>query len=354
MTTEERVAALARFGYSPDESRFLTLAALHSGYFLRRQFLSFVGSTKGWKDDAFIDKLEANRHCQGTVFRHNRVVYRLCAKPFYAALGEEDNRNRRERQPSTIKNKLMGLDFVLAHPQHDYLATEPEKLAYFCGTLDLADQVLPTRWYTSRQGRGATAKHFVEKFPLFLAVPSGGTDAVVHFTYVDEGAQSTDGFYTYLCQYRRLLAALPDFRIVYITQRGGLLQQARREFELMWPSRGGRQIPLDPERKQLLAYFAAREQYEARDFSQFDTQRLIRYREEKRQFAGERYETLYTAWKTTREVGDIASRPPEKESPNVRGELFAAYVLPHNYDLFGTLTTSPRMRERAAPDRTQS
>ena len=131
MITPERIATLQTFGYDRDEARFLCIAALQSGYFLRRQFLSFIGGTKGWKDVALIKKLRANRHCQITVYRHNRMVYHLSAKPLYIALGEPDNRNRREHQPSTIKNKLMGLDFVLEHPAHHYLATEREKLDYF-------------------------------------------------------------------------------------------------------------------------------------------------------------------------------------------------------------------------------
>ncbi|MDQ6706561.1 MAG: hypothetical protein M3Z85_11365, partial [Acidobacteriota bacterium] len=116
MTTAERIAALHGFGYDRDEARFLSISALHSGYFLRRQFLFFVGGTKGWKDVVLLNKLKANIHCRVTAYRHNRMVYHLSAKPLYDALGEKDNRNRRERQPSTIKNKLMGLDFVLAHP----------------------------------------------------------------------------------------------------------------------------------------------------------------------------------------------------------------------------------------------
>src|SRR5262245_3472010 len=104
MTLEERIAALQRFGYNAEEGRFLVIAALHSGYFLRRQHLAFVGGTKGWKDVLLIEKLKANRHCRVTVCRHNRMIYHLSAKPFYAALGEQDNRNRREHQPSTIKN----------------------------------------------------------------------------------------------------------------------------------------------------------------------------------------------------------------------------------------------------------
>jgi len=64
-------------------------------------------------------------------------TYHVGAKPFFTAIGEEDNRNRRWRQPYPVKIKLMGLDFVFAHRQHHYLATEAEKLDYFAGTLGL-------------------------------------------------------------------------------------------------------------------------------------------------------------------------------------------------------------------------
>src|SRR6266849_6541629 len=156
LTNEERIAALRKFGYDAQEAQFLCMAALHSGYFLRRQFLAFMRRSRGWRDSVLIDKLKANPHCRTTMYRENRMVYHLAAKPLYDALGEKDNRNRRERQPSTIKNKIMGIDFVLDHPQHRYLATEREKLDYFVGTRNIAHENLPTRWYQSPRGHGAT------------------------------------------------------------------------------------------------------------------------------------------------------------------------------------------------------
>src|SRR5262249_40719791 len=142
-----------------------------------------------------------------------------------------------------IKRKLMGLDFVLAHPAYQYLATEREKLTYFTATWGISSEDLPTRWYESPQGRLATAKYFVDKYPLFLATPdpviNPGTTAptlpqakpVVHFSYVDEGAQGTGGFATYLHQYSRLLTALPEFRIIYIAQDSRFFDSARRIFQ---------------------------------------------------------------------------------------------------------------------------
>ena len=45
MTTgDERIARLEELGYTEREAAFLVLAALHSGYFLRRQYQEFLGT----------------------------------------------------------------------------------------------------------------------------------------------------------------------------------------------------------------------------------------------------------------------------------------------------------------------
>src|SRR2546425_1265887 len=100
MTNDDRIKALELFGYDHEEARFLVLVALHSGYFVRRQYLAFVNCSKGSRDDALIKKLTHRGHGEVSVFRHNRMVYHLGAKPLYDTVGERDNRNRRERQPA--------------------------------------------------------------------------------------------------------------------------------------------------------------------------------------------------------------------------------------------------------------
>jgi hypothetical protein len=354
MTTQERIGALRRFGYERDEARFLGIAALHSGYFLRRQFLAFIGGTKGWKDVTLITKLKANRHCRVNVYRHNRMIYHLSAKPLYDALGEKDNRNRRERQPSTIKNKLMGLDFVLEHPNRQYLATEREKLDYFVGTLKIAEAELPTRWYESPRGRGAAGKHFVDKYPMFLSVPRDGTAPVVHFCYVDEGALTPDGFGTYLDQYDRLLAALPDFRVIYIAEPSGLFDGAGRVFEKFSGAGARPGKGINPATRQLLDYFEARREYEARDFSRFDTARLIRFREQKRQFAGQPYESLFGHWQAGGKAAVLGVLEPNSDPNQAPSERFSTYVLNHDYRLFGTLASGLHERGNDSGVQTQT
>jgi hypothetical protein len=131
MTHQERIEALQEFGYNERESAFLVLAALHSGYFVRRQYNQFVNCGHGTTAIQLVQRTSANRHSRMAVFPRNTGVYHLCSRPFYQALGDPNNRNRRRRSLPAIKVKLMALDFVLAHPDLDYLATEREKVEHF-------------------------------------------------------------------------------------------------------------------------------------------------------------------------------------------------------------------------------
>ena len=47
MTNSDRINVLEQLGYSEREAAFLNLAALHGGYFLRRQYCEFLGKEVG-------------------------------------------------------------------------------------------------------------------------------------------------------------------------------------------------------------------------------------------------------------------------------------------------------------------
>ena len=208
LTNQERTQALQRLGYTERESAFLLVAALHGGYFLRRQYCQFLDRAVGGTAASLIEKILGKDHASVITFGGNIHVYHLAARPFYAALGQEDNRNRRLRQPETIKDKLLGLDFVLAHRDQEYLATEQEKLDYFVGVMGLGKAVLPGKRYI---GSGKTTERFfVEKFPIFLSGPAQpASSPVVSFCFVDGGAASVSGFRTFLQQYSGLCDAPP-------------------------------------------------------------------------------------------------------------------------------------------------
>jgi len=131
MTIDSQIDAIQGIGYARSEARFLRLVALHSGYFVRRQVLIALGCRPGKRAQGFIEELIFRGHACREIYRKNRHIFRVQSKVIYEALGQDDNCNRREHQPSTIRLRLMTLDYVLEHPENQYLETQQEKLSYF-------------------------------------------------------------------------------------------------------------------------------------------------------------------------------------------------------------------------------
>jgi len=220
MTTgDERIARLEELGYTEREAAFLVLAALHSGYFLRRQYREFLGMSPGHADATLAEKVVAKGHAQAFSSLGKTLVYHLCTRPFYNAIDEPDNRHRRARPPFAVKVKLMALDYVLAEPGRSFLATEEEKVAFFAGKLGVPNEKLPAKVYRSRTSGSTTRRYFVDKFPISVDGVPGRDRAVVSFCYVDEGVIATPSLETYLREYADLFRSLGSVRVVYVTTR---------------------------------------------------------------------------------------------------------------------------------------
>src|SRR5260370_39484030 len=301
MTTFDRVRALTRFGYSEQEAGFLSLAALHGGYFLRRQSTEFLGQQDGGHVTVVIETALDRKHAHASTYGHKIQVYHLSARPFYAALGQVDNRNRRRRQLPTIKNKIMGLDFVLAHREFSYLATEQEKLAFFTGTLQIPASNLPFKLYHGAQSGAATARYFVDKYPMFLSEePVLGRAPVVTFCFVDEGQATLSHFETFLAEYRPLVASLSEFSLIYVAATVALFKAAQKTFDrFVGAGHAGKNgTVFDPALRRLQEHFEARRLYEAKRFAEFDRVKLIRLRNELPEFSGKEMNALYELSKT--------------------------------------------------------
>lgn len=336
MTHQERIANLKMLGYTEREAEFLCLAALHSGYFLRRQFLFFIGKSRGQLDSNFIDKIVAKEHAKSFAFRGDRLVHRIASKLVYTALGEPHNRNRRRHEIFTIKNRLMSLDFVLQNPSHRFLPTESEKTSFFCEELKVAENHLPVKRYRSQEHGTTTDRYFVDKFPIFTAFGENGDGSVPHFCYIDEGQHSTSRFEQHLQEYRPLLAQLPQFRIVYVASSPDQFKQSRSVFERLIVNRSI--APLDPLVTRTVAYFHDRDAYERKDFKRFTQQKLIQFREDRAAFSDLDHERLFNLWKSSGDESVIAELCPTSTSkPNGNLGEFGTYLLKFNYELFGTL-----------------
>ena len=117
MTAElDRCHALEMLGYTARQAQFLVRVALHGGYFLRRQYVAFTGTRHGQATVRFLARCVAREHVRVLPYGRDGHVFHLSARPLYAAIGEEDNRNRRPAEWDAVLRKLMTLDFVLAHP----------------------------------------------------------------------------------------------------------------------------------------------------------------------------------------------------------------------------------------------
>ena len=167
-----RAQSLAPLGWTGRDAEWLALVCLHSGVFLRRQYLAFLGRGHGEPATRFIERYR--QWCGRQVGRRApieqawRGSMRLCTvapRSLYRALGAEHVRHRREASPAVVLRRLLSLDYVLDHLTEPWLATETEKVAALTAA-GAPEQVLPHRVYRGR--RDARRRYFAHKLPLAL------------------------------------------------------------------------------------------------------------------------------------------------------------------------------------------
>ena len=329
MTDAERVRSLQRLGYTKREAAFFSLVALHSGYFLRRQYQAFAGY-RGRVEERFLDRAESAGHIRVTVYPNRTEVYHVFARAIYRAIGDEDNRNRRPRPVFSIKAKLMALDFVLAHPAAQFLATEREKLKYFCGHRAVDRALLPGKTYSASSPSGQTRRYFIEKYPIYLDSLDDANAPFASFCYADEGVLSNSGFTSFLKRYGPLFAALARFRLVYVAAEHKPFRRAERAFDRFTEALANPEAatPSGP----MGEYFRLRHLLETRQYGQLNKSKLDRLRDLSQRFQHPATESRFQNW------AKVVAAMGRGVHVDAR---FEAYRLPHSYDIFGT-ASGPR------------
>jgi hypothetical protein len=132
LTTEDRVKAIAEFGFSERQARFLEMVLRHAGVCVPRQYASFAGIASGGdKCNAFFDKLIRREYAIPCHCVHNRArLYRVHYKPLYRAIGEVESRYRRPVPARRAVERVMLLDAVLGSPHLNWLTSEAERVTY--------------------------------------------------------------------------------------------------------------------------------------------------------------------------------------------------------------------------------
>ena len=331
MTLDERARALEPLGFTPRQARFLTLVALHSGYCVRRQYETFAGVRYGKNVRDFLDGLVDRRLADRFVSRADRGhIYHLNSRTLYRLLDQENSRHRRTASAAFAARKLMLLDYVLAHPGVEWLATEAEKLALFSDRLGVPRTALPQVTFTARAGGTPTVRYFPHKWPSALV----GEPPVMHFVaLVTDGLGRT--FEQFLGDHAALLRQLPAWTVIAIAPRtsSGLAtcQDAFRRF-LARPS-----SPVAGRPEDIRWYLATRRAVEQGDWARLSVADIDRFRTERARLDLPGVDALYRDWLAR---GETALHTPSAETSNaipLSACRVVTEVLPFDYSQFGSL-----------------
>jgi|CXWK01.1.fsa_nt_gi hypothetical protein len=332
MTFDERVRALEPLRLTERQARFVVTVALHSGYCLRRQYMAFAGLRYGRVVRHFLDHLVARQLAVRERCRADRgYLYHLQARSIYRALGQEDNRNRRAASLAAIGRKLMLLDFVIAHPDAEWLATEDDKVEFFTSRLGVPLAALPRQTYAAYDERTSpSTRYFAQKLPIFVA----GHPPVVHFVTLALDT-SGDGFERFLRDHARLLSHVPSWAIDVVgpAESAVALAACRRVFDRHALSPQSHSLPAAAD---VSRHFAIRRSLEQNDVTRVSIADLNWFRESRPRFANSIMEARFARWLVDgdRALADdtIASRRPD-----IGVGRFVAHSLPFTYQQFGDL-----------------
>jgi hypothetical protein len=317
--SETHLAKLRAFGYTESEARFLYIAATHSGYFTVRQFLEFASAKSGKRSACFVEKLIALGHASAQRYSRKSLVYHTRSRRFFAAIGKDYLRHRREHELDHIKTQLLALDFILSQPENDYFETAGSKRQYFTETLKLESAL-----FTSKEPNRKPIT-FSDGFPVFLACPSAELLPVVNFTYVDSGHWNLNPYVAHLRSYRPLFQQLPKFEFIYISTSTRLQDEARELFSFLIKGEG---LP------DLLRYFDVQTKWNRKQYGQVTDADLIFRNGAKKRFTGPSFETLYRLWSRNQLPGDLA-RQKTTLLPASEIIRFQAITVPGHETVFG-------------------
>jgi len=133
LANAERVEAIAAFGFTERQARFLLNVLLHSGVFIERQYCSSAGLVHGQMSTDFIKTLIERRFATpiATGKLHRGRMFHVHYKPLWAAIGEPDNRFRKPTAQGRMIERVMLLDAVLDHRDFTWLGPSTDKRRHF-------------------------------------------------------------------------------------------------------------------------------------------------------------------------------------------------------------------------------
>ena len=319
MAGYDPIPMLENAGYTEQEAAFLYLVAVHSGYFLRRQFSRFVQRDRGGLADKFIQKALRLDHLQVIECGQARHVYHLTSRPVYQTVLRSDSQHRRFKGFPYMQSRLLILDFVLDNLDDTILENETIKIDFFTARCGVRSELLPRGW----AGRAVV---FPDGYPIFAS-----PDGVPRFTFFEDGSVTLTRFERYLDQYRPLLSALRAFELVYLSDVEKSFPFARDAFAARFTDTQvagvSKQTPLGVEH--FLEYLRAREMHEGQKHP-VTLRDLAVLREGEPIYTSLEHQALYAAWKMQSTNAEKIRQRFMQPGPQAK---FTTVALPYIYPL---------------------
>ena len=175
----ERGKALEPFGWSQQDAEWVAMVCLHSGVFTRSQYTAYFHAHHSRAQrfvQTLVDMKFAVEEPIPVIRRMDRTqACRITYKGIYRELGVPNIRHRKVADPAAYLRRLLSLDYVIEHPELEWLPTEEEKV-FYCTGVGVPKNQLPKRIYTG--AAGGLARYFHLKLPI-----AGGPTTT--FVYVD-------------------------------------------------------------------------------------------------------------------------------------------------------------------------
>jgi hypothetical protein len=333
MNFEERVAAVAKFGVTERQARFLTTVMLHSGLCVPRQFATFAGIAYGHKVSRFFDRLATREYAAECGCLHNRAaLYHVRHQALYRAIGQPDSRYRRPVSARHAIDRLMRLDAVISSGDYHWLGSEDEKVAFFgLTTRSFPRERLP---HTVVNTPPSPRLHlFPDDLPI--GVSSGGRVVIVVVLPMSDG-----DFRACLQRHADLLRALPGWTLRLVFARDA----ANRVRDFETTARDELTLQLSPTSFAEFRWYCNERKTttNTRARSQAD-QRFARAH---RTFATPRYELLYRRWVTGGDgVFELVSSTTIAEALERGTGRIESQVLPFSYAHLTPLVAGPSSGE---------
>jgi hypothetical protein len=343
MTAQERVDAVADYGFTERQARFLVLVMRHAGLCVKRQYAAFAGIAHGGaKCNAFFDKLVSRGFAVAVDCIHNRArLFHVHHKPLFHAIGEADGRYRRTVSARATAERLMRLDAVLTGAELDWLATRCEKVVYLQAKAALASS--GHRVNTAVQDGEELANQFPGTFPIGID-PNGQVVSLYLAT-----VPWTDDFRTFVLGHTALLSVAPAWTLRVVFPQP--LRRAIGSYQRVVHEELG--SPLQEQTiNELKHYFFHRRRGTDLNTIPAGLRDLLKRRAEA--FAGPRFNHLYRRWLVDEDAA-FKPVPPVIQQALASGRArIECVVLPHTYEHLSPLVIRRRARRRSRHNREET